>query len=66
MKCLSCDKILKDHESKRKGLFSKEYVDLCDKCLEPVKHDIPLSTGNSDLDEVLIEEITDEHRTALD
>lgn len=33
MKCLSCDRILTDRESSRKGVHSKDYVDLCDRCL---------------------------------
>lgn len=33
MKCLSCDCILTDRESSRKGIFSGEYLDLCDDCL---------------------------------
>ena len=36
MKCLSCDCILTDRESSRKGIFSGQYLDLCDECISTI------------------------------
>ena len=36
MKCLSCDKFLSDREASRKGLFTGEYLDLCEKCISTI------------------------------
>lgn len=64
MRCVSCDCGLNDTEVRRKGLFSREYVDLCDKCFETIADDVPLATGNSRLDEELRKEYT--HPTTSD
>lgn len=36
MRCLSCNVILTDRESSRKGTFSGEYLDLCDRCIRTI------------------------------
>lgn len=33
MRCLSCNVILSDKESTRRGALSNEFIDLCDSCL---------------------------------
>lgn len=47
MKCQSCDSELTDMESVRKDIRG-EYVDLCNKCLFPIRKDLTLS-NNFDL-----------------
>lgn len=56
MRCIACDCVLTDIEAKRKGLFSREYLDLCDPCYATVADDVPLATGNDSLDDSLREE----------
>ena len=41
MKCQSCDCILEEHELKRRGLWTKEYIDLCDTCFSEIEEDVP-------------------------
>ena len=36
MKCASCDNMLSDREASRKGIFSGEYLDLCDRCISTI------------------------------
>ena len=40
MRCLACNCVLEEHELRRKGLYSTEYIDLCDTCLIPIEDDI--------------------------
>lgn len=47
MHCLSCNEELTDVESVRKDIRG-EYVDLCNKCLFPIRKDLTLS-NNFDL-----------------
>ena len=56
MRCVACDCELKEHESKRKGLFSREYIDLCDACFLTIADDFPLATGNDAVDDDLRKE----------
>lgn len=64
MRCCACDKELVDHEVKRKGLFSREYIDLCDLCYVTISDDVPLATGNEQLDASLRQDYT--HPTTTD
>lgn len=41
MKCKSCDVILSDTEAIRKSSVSKEYLDLCNRCLGTIAQQIP-------------------------
>jgi hypothetical protein len=41
MKCLACDDILTDREATRKYASSGKFIDLCDKCFDTVKDQIP-------------------------
>ena len=41
MRCKSCDNVLEEHELKRRGLFSTEYIDLCDHCFESIEDEVP-------------------------
>ena len=45
MRCLSCNKVLNDREAVRKAPVTKEYMDLCDACLEPIAEEL-----NMDMD----------------
>lgn len=40
MRCKACDALLKDHEMSRVGLFSGEFIDLCDNCYSTIADDI--------------------------
>ena len=40
MRCQSCDKNLNDWESTKKNNVTKEYEDLCSKCLNAVTQDV--------------------------
>lgn len=40
MRCKACDKNLSDRESTRKGLFTGEFLDLCDKCFDTIRDDV--------------------------
>lgn len=56
MRCKACDERLTARESTRKGLFTGEYIDLCDKCVETIKEDIgmvdnPLNATHQQEDE---------------
>lgn len=50
MRCKACDADLKDHETRRKGLWTGEFIDLCDPCFETIADDVSLSTGDEDAD----------------
>lgn len=60
MKCQSCDNFLSDREASRKGVFSGEYLDLCDKCVSTIPDlEYTENTDASDVtvvDEVFLEE----------
>jgi hypothetical protein len=66
MHCVACDCELKDSETRRKTLFTKEYVDMCDNCFETIADDVPLSSGNDELDEQLIEDYAHDNTDLLD
>lgn len=36
MKCIICDKTLKDHESVRRHAITNEFLDICDGCLKEI------------------------------
>lgn len=40
MRCLSCNKELTDFEATRKGVYSGEYIDLCNSCFSTISNDI--------------------------
>ena len=40
MKCKACDGLVEEHALGRKGLFTGEYLDLCDQCFDTIKDDI--------------------------
>ena len=40
MRCKACNKVLSDYESKRKGIETKEYIDLCNYCYSTISNDI--------------------------
>jgi len=40
MRCKACNKVLSDYESTRKGLETKEYIDLCNHCYSTISKDI--------------------------
>jgi hypothetical protein len=46
MRCICCDKKLKEHESVRRHAITNEFLDMCDTCLKDVPN-IPtkLPTG---------------------
>jgi trehalose-6-phosphate synthase len=48
VKCKSCDVLLSDAEAIRKSSVSKEYLDLCDRCLGTIAHQIPNSIDEDD------------------
>lgn len=50
MRCKACDVELKDHETRRKGLWTGDYIDLCDPCFETIADDVSLSTGDAEAD----------------
>lgn len=41
MRCIACNNPLGSRESTRKGLFSGEYIDLCDNCYGTIEDDAP-------------------------
>jgi hypothetical protein len=50
MRCLSCNVILSDRESTRKGVHTGEYLDLCDDCIATIPDfeytENPLTSNN--------------------
>ena len=40
MRCLSCNEVLTDREATRRVLSTGEFLDLCDRCYEPIKEDV--------------------------
>lgn len=36
MRCLSCNRNLTDREASRKGLFTGDYLDLCERCISTI------------------------------
>jgi hypothetical protein len=36
MKCICCDRNLKDHESVRRHAITNEFLDICDVCLKDI------------------------------
>lgn len=50
MRCLSCNKLLSDHEATRKYATSGTFVDLCNGCFEHVESDIPVIDGKGEND----------------
>lgn len=43
MRCLACNTRLSDFEATRKFTTSGEYVDLCNHCFDPIRHDVDVS-----------------------
>ena len=41
MRCCSCNKILSDSEASRRFVSTKEFIDMCRKCYEPIEDDVP-------------------------
>lgn len=56
MKCLSCDKFLSDREASRKGIFSGDYLDLCDKCISTIP-DLEYTENTEASDVTVVDEI---------
>ena len=52
MRCKACDEVLKAHELKRIGVYSGEYIDLCDACLETIAEDVITVDGKDDDEDV--------------
>lgn len=48
MRCKACNKVLSDYESTRKGVETREYIDLCNYCYSTISNDI-LSDEREDL-----------------
>ena len=45
MRCLACDCSLNDKETSRRGLFTGDYLDLCDRCFATIKDDVAATTN---------------------
>lgn len=45
MRCVACNVILTTSESVRRFRHSKEFVDLCTKCLNTIDDNIPTTEG---------------------
>lgn len=64
MKCQSCDKFLSDREASRKGLFSGEFLDLCDRCVSTIPDleyiENPEASSVTVVDEIFNEEEEDD------
>jgi hypothetical protein len=41
VRCIACDVRLGSRESTRKGLHTGEFLDLCDRCYDPIKDVVP-------------------------
>ena len=41
MKCVICDKNLKDHEAVRRHAITNEFLDICDSCLREIPGGLP-------------------------
>jgi hypothetical protein len=39
MKCICCDCILTDFEATRRNARTKEFLDICNSCFEPIKNE---------------------------
>ena len=40
MRCKACDVLLQEHELKRKGLITGDYIDLCDSCFSTIEDEV--------------------------
>ena len=76
MRCICCDKKLKEHESVRRHAITNEFLDMCDTCLKDVPN-IPtkLPTGvviesdpfeDSETNDVDIDDVTHCYTLDLD
>jgi hypothetical protein len=76
MRCICCDKNLREHESVRRHAITNEFLDLCDGCLREIPG-LPtkLPTGvviesdpfeDSETNDVDIESVTDCYTLDLD
>jgi hypothetical protein len=76
MRCICCDKNLREHESVRRHAITNEFLDLCDGCLREIPG-LPtkLPTGvviesdpfeDSETNDVDIESVTDCYTLNLD
>ena len=43
MRCLSCNIVLSDFEVTRKSKKTQQYLDLCNKCFDPIKSQIEVT-----------------------
>lgn len=52
MRCLSCDKPLNNREATRKGVYSGEFIDLCDGCFSHIKDMCPVIETKQEEDDI--------------
>ena len=59
MRCLSCGTILQDHETRRRGSVTGEYIEMCDHCFGTISaevadvEDLGISVLPDEEDEIL-------------
>ena len=51
MRCLSCNKILNNKETSRRGIHTMDYCDLCDSCYSTIAEDTPTIVNTTFEDE---------------
>lgn len=61
MRCVSCDKSLNDFESTRKCATTGKYLDMCNRCFDHIKYDIP----TIDREDLKHDELSDEELETL-
>ena len=63
MRCLSCNANLTDREATRKGVFTGDYIDLCERCISTIPDfeyvENPLASDKPVVDEAEFE-VTEE------
>lgn len=42
MRCLACNRLLSDRDTSRKSITTGEYLDLCGKCFDTIKEQVPV------------------------
>ena len=47
MRCKACDDLLEGPALSRKGLFTGEFIDLCDGCFDTIRDDIVISESET-------------------
>lgn len=65
MRCVACNEPLKNREATRKGMFTGEYLDLCDKCYEPIQDLAPTMDSPFHSGFVEVKEITPERSEGI-